>query len=171
MIPRPQLLPYYKKKKNNCPALNILHIGKNDADHTDILRCYEYLTHSNIFYVNRFQYNKIYFKLKKRLDNLNDKERLKIYTDTNYIDNNFVQNNFVQNQNQYKFDLIINDTEYDINNTDNLDDLNNFFSLYLPLLKEDGVLLLNNIQVMETLNYVNNILTNKSIKYSFNITF
>ena len=75
------------------------------------------------------------------LDELLDNPRIKLYLSTNAYNEEFVKNTFL-NKNM-KFDMLLDDGPH------SLESVLLFVSLYTPLLKDDGILIVEDVQKME----------------------
>lgn len=73
-------------------------------------------------------------------DSIINKERIKLYTSTDAYDVSFIENTFIKNN--IKFDILIDDGPH------TLDSMIFFVKHYLPLLKEDGVFVIEDIPDM-----------------------
>lgn len=116
----------FKNKKNN--NINILEIGIQDGGSIKLWK--DYFTYGKIYGIDICDINKV----KENLILMDDK--VKLFFNTDAYNKNFIENNFTD----IKFDYIIDDGPH------TLESMILFIELYLPLLKDDGILIIEDIQ-------------------------
>jgi hypothetical protein len=133
-------IPVYQKlfelKKNN--TNNILEIGigepmQNKENGGSIKLWHDYFPNSTIFGLDIHDISNIN-------EEIIDKERIKLYTSVDAYDTTFIENTFIKNNIQ--FDILIDDGPH------TLDSMVFFVKHYLPLLKDDGILVIEDIPDM-----------------------
>ena len=82
------------------------------------------------------------------IDELLTDPRVVLYTSTNAYDDNFVKANFINKG--MKFDFMLDDGPH------TLESMKDFIRLYLPLLKEDGILIIEDVQSVDWFEHLNN---------------
>jgi hypothetical protein len=134
-------LPLYEtllyKKKQSCK--NILEIGICDGGSIKLWR--DYFTNSKIFGVDTLHINKMWNKI------LNDNNII-LYTSTDAYTETFVKTNFIDKN--IKFDVMLDDGPH------TLISMIKFIQLYLNLLSEDGILIIEDIQSIDWINELKN---------------
>ena len=120
-----------KKYDNN----NILEIGigepkKNKENGGSIELWHDYFENSIIYSLDIIPVSDVN-------DRIINKERIKLYTSIDAYDTTFIENTFIKNN--IKFDILIDDGPH------TLDSMIFFVKHYLPLLKDDGILVIEDI--------------------------
>ena len=110
---------YYKEK-----ASNVLEVGIANGGSIRLWR--DYFDNATIYGVDM---------QKDASEDLKNDGKIKLFLETNAYDENFVKNNL----SDVKFDIILDDGSH------KLEDLKQVIKLYLPLLKDDGVLILEDL--------------------------
>ena len=82
------------------------------------------------------------------IDELLTDPRVVLYTSTNAYDDKFVKANFINKG--MKFDFMLDDGPH------TLQSMKDFIRLYLPLLKEDGILIIEDVQSVDWFEHLNN---------------
>lgn len=82
------------------------------------------------------------------IDELLTDPRVVLYTSTNAYNEDFVNANFVNKG--LKFDFMLDDGPH------TLESMKDFIRLYLPLLKEDGILIIEDVQSVDWFEHLNN---------------
>jgi len=123
----------FEEKKNDIN--NILEIGigepkENKENGGSIKLWYDYFKNSIIYGLDIFDISKIN-------EEIINKERIKLFTSVDAYDLDFIENNFINNN--IKFDIIIDDGPH------TLESMIFFVKYYLPLLKEDGIFVIEDI--------------------------
>jgi len=90
-------------------------------------------------------------------DELKNNNRIKLYTSIDAYDNIFLNTNIL-NQN-IKYDLILDDGPH------TLESMIKFIELYLPLLKDDGILIIEDVQSMDWLNILSSVVPENFKQY------
>jgi hypothetical protein len=130
------LLVYQKlfesKKYNNN---NILEIGigepkQNKENGGSIELWHDYFPNSTIYGLDIYDISNVN-------EEIIDKERIQLYTSIDAYDTAFIENTFIKNNIQ--FDILIDDGPH------TLDSMIFFIKHYLPLLKDDGILVIEDI--------------------------
>jgi|694.fasta_scaffold58232_4 hypothetical protein len=140
----------FASKKNNIN--NILEIGigapkQNKENGGSIKLWYDYFYNSTIYGLDIIPISDVN-------DNIIDKERIKLYTSINAYDTIFIENTFIKNN--IKFDILLDDGPH------TLESMIFFVKNYLPLLKNDGILIIEDIQ---DINWVNILIENTPEEY------
>ena len=120
-----------KKYDNN----NILEIGigvpkQNKENGGSIELWHDYFENSIIYSLDIIPVSDVN-------DRIINKERIKLYTSIDAYDTTFIENTFIKNN--IKFDILIDDGPH------TLDSMIFFVKHYLPLLKDDGILVIEDI--------------------------
>ena len=133
-------IPVYQKlfesKKYN--TNNILEIGigepkQNKENGGSIKLWHDYFPNSTIYGLDIIPVSNVN-------EEIIDKERIKLYTSVDAYDTAFIENTFIKNN--IKFDILIDDGPH------TLDSMIFFVKYYLPLLKDDGILVIEDIPDM-----------------------
>lgn len=82
------------------------------------------------------------------IDELLTDPRVVLYTSTNAYNEDFVNANFINKG--LKFDFMLDDGPH------TLESMKDFIRLYLPLLKEDGILIIEDVQSVDWFEHLNN---------------
>jgi hypothetical protein len=90
-------------------------------------------------------------------DEIINKERIKLYTSTNAYDTSFVENEFLKKN--IKFDILIDDGPH------TLESMCFFVNHYLPLLKDDGVFIIEDVPDIKWTNVLTHITPENLKKY------
>jgi hypothetical protein len=130
-LPVYQKLFESKKYDNN----NILEIGigapkQNKENGGSIQLWHDYFENSIIYGLDIYD-------ISVMNEEIINKERIKLYTSVDAYDKEFIQNTFIKNS--IKFDILIDDGPH------TLDSMIFFVKHYLPLLKDDGILVIEDI--------------------------
>jgi hypothetical protein len=133
-IPVYQKLFESKKYNNN----NILEIGigepkQNKENGGSIKLWHDYFENSTIYGLDIHDISDVN-------EEIIDKQRIKLYTSVDAYDTTFIENTFIKNN--IKFDILIDDGPH------TLDSMIFFVKHYLPLLKDDGILVIEDIPHM-----------------------
>jgi cephalosporin hydroxylase len=123
----------FEPKKNDIN--NILEIGigepkENKENGGSIKLWYDYFQNSIIYGLDIFDISKIN-------EEIINKERIKLFTSVDAYDVAFIENTFINNN--IKFDILIDDGPH------TLESMIFFVKYYLPLLKEDGIFVIEDI--------------------------
>lgn len=134
-------------------ALSVLEIGIGDFREKNggsLLLWLKYFTKAKIYGIDILPKTRV-------LDSLINNENIILYNETNAYDNKFVKDNFIEQN--IKFDFILDDGPH------TLESQQDFIKLYLPLLKENGILIIEDIQHIEYLDDLKNITPEYLHKY------
>jgi len=130
-------IPVYQKlfETKKYDSNNILEIGigapkQNKENGGSIKLWYDYFPHSTIYGLDIYD-------ISVMNEEIIDKERIKLYTSIDAYNTTFIENTFIQNN--IKFDILIDDGPH------TLDSMIFFIKYYLPLLKDDGILVIEDI--------------------------
>lgn len=134
-------LPLYEKllNKKKHTAKNVLEIGIYFGG--SIKLWHDYFENANVFGLDILHDNQIW-------DELNNKERIKLYTSTDAYNLKFFINTFFNTN--MKFDMILDDGPH------TLDSMKTFIKLYSQVLTDDGILIIEDIQSVDWLNQLKN---------------
>jgi cephalosporin hydroxylase len=122
------------KKKET--AKNILEIGIDRGGSIKLWS--EYFTNATIYGLDIMDINNVW-------DGIKNKNNIILYTSLNAYDPIFVNNTFV---NKIKFDFMLDDGPH------TLESMINFIELYSPLMADDGILIIEDVQ---SLNWLDNL--------------
>jgi hypothetical protein len=130
-IPVYQKLFETKKYDNN----NILEIGigepkQNKENGGSIKLWHDYFPNSTIYGLDIYDISNIN-------DSIKNNNRIQLFTSIDAYNTTFIENTFIQNN--IKFDILIDDGPH------TLDSMIFFIKYYLPLLKDDGILVIEDI--------------------------
>jgi hypothetical protein len=123
-------------------AVNILEIGIGDFEEKNggsLLLWRKYFTKATIYGLDILPKNRI-------LDEVINDSSIKLFTEINAYDSNFVSNEL----NNIKFDFLIDDGPH------SLESQEKFIELYSPLLSENGILIIEDIQDINHLEILKN---------------
>jgi cephalosporin hydroxylase len=133
-------IPVYQKlfESKKYDTNNILEIGigepkQNKENGGSIKLWHDYFSNSTIYGLDIHDISDVN-------EEIIDKQRIKLYTSVDAYDTTFIENTFIKNNIQ--FDILIDDGPH------TLDSMIFFVKHYLPLLKDDGVLVIEDIPDM-----------------------
>jgi hypothetical protein len=119
-----------KMLKNNILEIGIGDPKQNKENGGSIKLWYDYFQNSTIYGLDIHNISNVN-------ENILNNDRIKLYTSINAYDTTFIDNIFVKNN--IKFDILIDDGPH------TLDSMIFFIKYYLPLLKDDGILIIEDI--------------------------
>lgn len=96
------------------------------------------------FFINADVYAVDILPKEKMWEELLNKESIHLYNSEDAYNSGFVQNEFIDNE--FQFDMMLDDGPH------TLQSMIQFIKLYLPLLKHDGILIIEDVQQMEWLD-------------------
>lgn len=126
--------------KNN--AKNVLEVGIGDfgiKNGGSLLLWRKYFTNATIYGIDILPINRV-------LDELINDKTIKLFCNSNAYDEGFILKNFKD----ISFDVLLDDGPH------TLESQENFLNLYSPLLSENGILIIEDIQKIEWLEYLKN---------------
>jgi hypothetical protein len=126
-------------------AENILEIGIGDFGQKNggsIKLWRDYFTNAKIYGLDILPKERV-------IDELLDDSRVVLYTSINAYDKTFVKSEFIDNN--IKFDMMLDDGPH------SLESMIEFIILYSPLLKEDGILIIEDVQSMDWISNLKNV--------------
>jgi hypothetical protein len=122
----------FSKKKDTATNILEVGIGPFKASNGGSIKLWrDYFTNARIFAIDILPLDQVYDLIKKD-------HRIQLYTNTNAYDMNFVHNTFINNN--IKFDMVLDDGPHTI------ESMIQFVSLYSNLLKDDGILVIEDVQ-------------------------
>jgi hypothetical protein len=124
-----------KNKKNSCQ--NVIEVGIKEGG--SIKLWHDYFSNATIYGCDNDNHSFIW-------DEIKNNNRIKLFNSTNVYDPLFI-NNFKD----IKFDFAL-------NGTNTLESMIQFIELYLPLMKDDGILIVENIQEIKWLDILKSII-------------
>jgi cephalosporin hydroxylase len=120
-------------------ALNVLEIGignwNDSVNGASILLWLKYFKQSNIYAID-------IISQKYMINDIKNNDRIKIFSETNAYDNTFVNKNL----SSIKFDMILDDGSH------RLEHQLEFIKLYSPLLADNGILIIEDVQNISHFN-------------------
>jgi hypothetical protein len=125
----------HKKKET---AKNILEVGIDRGGSIKLWS--EYFTNATIYGLDIMDINNVW-------DGIKNKNNIILYTSLNAYDPIFVNNTFV---NKIKFDFMLDDGPH------TLESMINFIELYSPLMADDGILIIEDVQSLDWLDKLKN---------------
>ena len=108
----------------------------------------DFFIHANIYALDIIHYSQVW-------DGIKNNDSIKLYTSQNAYDSNFVLNEFKST----KFDFIIDDGPH------TLESMILCVQLYLPLLNDNGILIIEDLQQIEWLNILKSIVPDELKQY------
>ena len=96
------------------------------------------------FFINADVYAVDILPKERMWEELLNKESIHLYNSEDAYNSGFVQNEFIDNE--FQFDMMLDDGPH------TLQSMIQFIKLYLPLLKHDGILIIEDVQQMEWLD-------------------
>jgi len=121
-------------------ATSVLEVGIGDfgpKNGGSIKLWRDYFTNATIYGIDILPADRV-------LDELLTDPRVVLYTSTNAYNEDFVNENFINKG--LKFDFMLDDGPH------TLESMKDFIRLYLPLLKEDGILIIEDVQSVDWFN-------------------
>jgi hypothetical protein len=110
----------------------------------------DYFSNATVYAADIIDYDNVY-------DGIKDNEKIKIFASTNAYDENFVKETFINND--IKFDMILDDGPH------TLESMKKCIQLYLPLLTENGVLIIEDVQSFYWFEELRNEVPTEFLKY------
>lgn len=126
----------FKKKET---AENVLEVGIYNGG--SIKLWYDYFKNANIYGLDIMNLENIW-------DELKNKNRIKLYTSQDAYNDLFVKSTFVDKD--IRFDFVLDDGPH------SLDSMIALIKLYLPIMKDDGILIIEDVQHYEWLEILTN---------------
>ena len=130
-------------------ASDVLEIGKQN-NCGSIKMWHEYFLSANVFALYSAKENEVHNDIK-------NKERIKIYNDIDPYDLNFFYKNFSNN----KFDLVLDDGPHTLNS------MIAFITLYSKVLKTDGILIIEDIQSWDWVDFLKKVVPDELKQFVF----
>jgi hypothetical protein len=130
------------KKRNS--AENILEIGIGDfgpKNGGSIKLWRDYFTKSNVYALDILSLDRV-------VDELKNDDRIKLFTSTNAYDESFFEKTFL-NQG-IRFDFMLDDGPH------TLESMKTFIKLYSQVMKEDGILIIEDVQSIDWIDHLKN---------------
>ena len=115
----------------------------------------------NEYFINAIIYGVDIMDIKNVNDILKNNEKIILYTSINAYDNNFVKTHFIDKK--ITFDFMLDDGPH------TLDSMVSFIRLYSPLMTDDGILAVEDIQSIEWIDTLKNAVPNHLKKIYQNI--
>jgi len=138
-------------KKNT--AKNILEIGIGDfreKNGASIKLWSDYFINANIYGIDILGPERV-------IDEIKNNDRIKIYTETNGYDEVFYKKEFL-NKN-IKFDMMLDDGPH------TLESMIQFIKLYSQIMKDDGILIIEDVQSIDWIDELKKVVPNELVKY------
>ena len=140
-------------KSKRTTATNVLEIGIGYATElngggTKLWR--DYFTNAKIYTIDIIDIKDVYREIK-------DDKRIILHTSTDAYDKNIIEKKFIDKERS--FDIIIDDGPHTIQSQ------KDFIKLYLPLLKNDGIMIIEDIACLAYIEMLKNIVPNEFKKY------
>ena len=129
-------------------ASDVLEIGKLNAG--AIKMWHEYFPSSNVFALYSLKEHEISADIK-------NKDRIKIFSEIDPYDLNFFYKNFADN----RFDMVLDDGPH------TLDSMITFITLYSKVLKDDGILIIEDIQSWDWIDFLKKVVPDDLKPYVF----
>jgi hypothetical protein len=123
------------KKKES--ALNVLEIGILNGGSIKLWN--DYFTNANVYALDIMHINNVW-------DNIKNNEKIILHTSTNAYDISFLKSTFVDNN--IKFDFILDDGPH------TLESMIQFIILYSQIMTDDGILIIEDVQSIEWIEYL-----------------
>ena len=141
----------FKMKKNTATKVLEVGLGQCGACHCGSIKLWrDYFINANVYGIDI--YDEIHL-----WDGIKNDERIHIYTSTDAYDEKNVKRLFVDNN--IRFDIVLDDGSH------RLDDMKKFIKLYSLLLKDDGILIIEDIPSITWLYELKNIVPDELKKY------
>jgi hypothetical protein len=124
-------LPLYQKLlfKKKDTALHVLEVGIYNGGSIKLWS--DFFTNANVYGLDIMNINDV-------CENIKNNEKIKLYTSSDAYNNDFFTNNFL-NKN-IKFDFMLDDGPH------TLESMKQFIKLYSQIMKEDGILIIEDVQ-------------------------
>lgn len=127
-------------------AENVMEIGICNGG--SIKLWHDYFKNARVYGVDIMHINNVWSEIKEN-------ERISLYTSVNAYDENFVNNNLKDK----RFDFILDDGDH------TLESMKKYIKLYTPLLKEDGILIIEDVYAWEWIDKLKDAVPEELKKY------
>ena len=111
----------------------------------------------NDYFINAIVYGVDIINIKNVWDEIKNNDKIILYTSTNGYDNDFVKNTFINKD--IKFDFILDDGPH------TLESMKLCIKLYIDLLTDDGILIIEDVQSIEWIDILSNEVNDDLKKY------